>query len=130
MKARVVGASPCVLAYCLPAGEPAGDAVCAAMASCRLPVRHIGRDRADCLVGDLADGRAAPAGAAGPCVPAVLFSGLSRGQLDAALAALRAAGSPVALKAVVTPTSRTWTVRALLEHLQREHAQLHGGGDK
>ena len=132
MRAHIKQAAPAVLAYGLPAGSPQGDAVRRAMAGCGLQVRQVEPWQADCLVGDLADGRAAarPGAGAGPEAPAaraVLFSALGERQLAEALAALRAAGSPAELKAVVTPTSRTWTLRALLAELRQEHALMHGG---
>lgn len=46
--------------------------------------------------------------------------------LDAFLKALRQSDiSPVALKAIVTESNQSWTVRALYEELKQEHAYMH-----
>lgn len=130
MKAHVQKQAPLALLYNLAVDTQAGAAVRGALARCGVPVRDILPAQADCTVaaleagGPSADG--APAAQDAPAGPALLFSSLPEATLNAALAALREAGAPVALKAVVTPTSRTWTLRALLEELSREHALMQG----
>ena len=52
----------------------------------------------------------------------LLFHGFDSAELDAFLVELRKAGlSDGALKAMVTPTNRSWTLRALSEEVRREH---------
>lgn len=130
MKAHVQKQAPLALLYGLGADTRAGEAVRTALARCGVPMRDILPAQADCTVAALEAG-GAPAGAASPAQdppagPALLFSNLPEATLNAALAALREAGGPVALKAVVTPTSRTWTLRALLAELAQEHALMQG----
>lgn len=50
--------------------------------------------------------------------PAAVFCGLSDGELDQMLAALK--GSDIPLKAIVTPTNRDWSLGALLTELCNE----------
>ena len=51
---------------------------------------------------------------------------LRKGQLERFLAAFRHAEiAPVALKAVLTPTNRNWTLRQLREALAEEHRAMH-----
>lgn len=58
--------------------------------------------------------------------PAVLvFSGISREELDRLLGAIRGAGITVpSLKAMETPTNRSWTLQRLMEELQEEHRTM------
>ena len=51
----------------------------------------------------------------------ILFCGISSLQLDGFLAAYRKAGiEQTPLKAMVTPANRSWTLRQLVEELQKE----------
>ena len=63
---------------------------------------------------------------AGYALPEVLiFSGDAGEALDVFLAAYREAGiEPIALKAVVTPHNTAWSVRALVEELQKERTAM------
>ena len=55
----------------------------------------------------------------------LIFSGLQSEGLDLFLAAYRKAGiPPVALKAVVTPHNKDWTLSALAAELQQERAAM------
>lgn len=53
----------------------------------------------------------------------VIFHQLTEPQLDALLADIRRAGG-VRLKAVVTPTNASWSVSALYQELEAEHAAI------
>lgn len=75
-------------------------------------------------------GPAAPAAPALPDGPALIFCGLPEPELTALLAALRAAGAAIPLKAVVTPTNQHWRFGELLAELAREHAVLAAQGQK
>ena len=62
--------------------------------------------------------------------PVILMDGLDKKGLDQFLAALRSQCAadgqpPVALKAVVTPTNRSWQFAALAAELAKEHALMH-----
>ena len=51
---------------------------------------------------------------------AVVFSGLSDSQLDQVLAAMRGYDEVIPLKAIVTETNQSWSLRSLLGELYRE----------
>lgn len=66
-----------------------------------------------------------PAGAVAPfSEPVMVFCGFSQDRLDQALDALRVSGGPAALKAVLTPTNRSWTLARLAGELQSERAEI------
>ena len=115
MKAHIAKAQPLALAYRLAESELAA-------------VRAIRPEQLGCRVGDLVAGEAPGAyeGEA-PQEKLLVLDGFSRPDLDRLLAGLRAAGVFVPLKAVVTPSNRTWTVAALMGELARERASLEGG---
>ena len=59
----------------------------------------------------------------------LVMCGFSGQQLNALLAAMKQNRlSPVALKAMLTPTNRDWNALQLHEELRKEHAAMHGGG--
>lgn len=79
-------------------------------------------------------GGTASAGAQGSCGPQeaepeeemLVFSGITRQELDRALDAMRRKGvSGIALKAMLTETNRFWNARQLVWELRREHAAMH-----
>lgn len=119
---------PLVLLYGLPAHTDAGRGVRAVLAQQGLEAREIEPGQLLQPVGALAGlgGKAAPAymGDA-PDTQMLLMSNFANGQINALLDALRKASVQVPLKAVVTKHNRTWSVLALLEELQREHAAVH-----
>lgn len=57
--------------------------------------------------------------------PAAIVSGLGNG-IDSFVDDLNASGADLPLKAMVTLTSRDWTLAFLLEELMREHQALQG----
>ena len=58
--------------------------------------------------------------------PMLVFCGISGGKLDHLLTAMRRAGLPrIALKAMLTPTNRTWSSQQLWTELRREHEAVH-----
>lgn len=66
-----------------------------------------------------------PEGAAPVDEPMLVFCGLDNRALNALLQGLRQPGLPrVSLKAVLTPTNRGWTARALYGELQAERAGI------
>lgn len=60
--------------------------------------------------------------------PAIIISGLrhDNGDLNAFVEALKPTGAQLPIKAAVTPTSKGWTLGALLAELGQEHAALGG----
>ena len=122
LKAHIAKAQPLALAYRLAESE------LAAVRALGFAARAIRPEQLGCRVGDLVAGEAPGAyeGEA-PQEKLLVLDGFSRPDLDRLLAGLRAAGVFVPLKAVVTPSNRTWTVAALMGELARERASLEGG---
>ncbi len=91
-------------------------------------VRAVGPGDWDVPLGELAEGKSAPAGAPSWVPPgkALVFCGLKGGAPDGLLAALRSAGV-TGHRAVLTPRNRSWTPARLLAELDRERAALEGG---
>lgn len=56
----------------------------------------------------------------------VIFSGLSGKQIDLILAELRKAKTVIPLKAVLTPSNQSWSIKKLTAELAKERAQLGG----
>ena len=56
--------------------------------------------------------------------PAVVFSGLDDSQLDQVLAAMRGYDGVIPLKAIVTETNQSWSLRSLLGELYRERQAM------
>ena len=60
--------------------------------------------------------------------PMLVFCNLPHEKLDHLLTAMGRAGLPrIALKAMLTPTNRTWTSQQLWTELRREHEAMRGG---
>ncbi|MGN0983362.1 MAG: DUF3783 domain-containing protein [Gemmiger sp.] len=82
-------------------------------------------------VGDLCAGRPSPAQGLpmqAAVIPALIVSGMRHddGELGAFLDAVRSAGFDIPLRAMVTATSRDWTLAALLQELHAEHTAVGG----
>ena len=56
----------------------------------------------------------------------IIFTGLSGKQIDAVLAELRKAEITIPLKAVLTPSNQSWSIKELTTELEKERAQLGG----
>lgn len=69
-----------------------------------------------------------PEGADGtaPSDRVLVFCGVEREKLDAVLEALKAAGAPPALKAVLTGTNAAWSFARLARELAGEHRAMGG----
>ena len=59
-----------------------------------------------------------------PEAECLIFSGFDRAFLSKTVDALRGAGAGVDLKAVCTPSNQSWTLKALLTELAREHEYM------
>lgn len=119
-----------VLLYGLPKETPAGSAAREVCAALGIAVTEVATYQLLQPVGVLAgyEGEAAQLyfGRA-PLEPVLVMAGFSCAQLDGLLAALRRAGIAIPLKAVLTETNQNWSLLALIEELQREHAAMHPG---
>lgn len=56
----------------------------------------------------------------------VIFSGLSGKQIDLVIAELRKAEVVIPLKAVLTPSNQSWSIKKLTAELAKERSQLGG----
>lgn len=123
-------AAPRVLLYGLPKETPAGSAAREILAALGIAVTEVAPYQLLQPVGVLAGcgGEAAQLyfGRA-PHHPVLVMADFSSAQLDGLLAALRRAGVVIPLKAVLTEHNRSWSLLALIEELQREHAAMHPG---
>ena len=119
---------PRVLLYGLPKETPVGSAACAICAALGIAITEVASYQLLQPVGVLAGMDGEPAqlyfGRA-PQEPVLVMAGFSSSQLDGLLAALRRGGIVIPLKAVLTETNQNWSLLALIEELQREHAAMH-----
>ncbi|MEG0769160.1 MAG: DUF3783 domain-containing protein [Ruthenibacterium sp.] len=137
MKAHILGAAlPLALLYGLPRGGAGGaggvgDIVRAVLTELCIPARDIAPSQLDETVGALANAAVfgasnAPAADSDAAENAaqserlLLLANLPDDLLNTLLGALRSAGAPPMLKAIVTKHNKAWTVRALLCELLRE----------
>lgn len=134
MKARVKNEQEprCVLLWRVSPGSTAYGAVEHAARLYRLRVRAMDERDLKTTVEELCRGRRSEGGEAAPSpteMPAMIVSGLRHddGDLNAFVDEVRRGGAQFALRAMVTPTSRSWTLGALLEELCREHEAVGGG---
>ena len=128
MKARIVQDPRCAMLW--RAAPSAVMEVTAKQHGCAL--RMVTDADLATAVGDLCAGKASPAlpeGVTPPDdTPALIVSGLrhDNGELSQFLDAVKACGMQFPLRAMVTPTSKGWTLGALLEELHREHEAMGG----
>lgn len=117
-----------VLLYGLPKETPAGGAVREICAALGIAVTEVAPYQLLQPVGVLAGMDGEPAqlyfGRA-PQQPVLVMAGFSSAGLDGLLSALRSGGIRTPLKAVLTETNQNWSLLALIEELQREHAAMH-----
>lgn len=126
MKAHIAPPPRLVLGWALP--EAGRAALAAACQAAGLPLRLVAAEETGLWVGRLCGLPEGPAHAAplpAPATPAAVFCGLAQPELDGLLAALRATGAAIPLKAVVTAHNRAWPFARLLDELTQEHAALH-----
>lgn len=133
MKAYVSAEPRCVLLWRVGPGTPGYGALELAARRFNLRLRAVGVQDLGARVGELCAGRpgkAAPLGVSAPALPALIVSGLRQddGSLAQFLEQLQRGGANIPLRAMVTPTSRDWTLAELLNELAREHSALGGRG--
>ncbi|HIZ47150.1 MAG TPA: DUF3783 domain-containing protein [Candidatus Gemmiger excrementavium] len=130
MKAHIVREPRCALVWNYH-DESGLAALRRAAGDAHLTLRPVGNGDLGATVGDLCAGKPTPAAApliAVPDRPALILSGLSHqtGELGAFLDQLQAAGVTLPLRAMVTPTSKGWTLAQLLLELNSEHDAVQG----
>ena len=134
MKARIQQEPRCVLLWQVAPGSAEHAAVEHAARLSRLKVRlltaaDLGTTLEALCTGRHTGGEAAPAPAPDvPERPARIVSGLrhDNGDLGPFVDEVRRGGAVIPLRAMVTPTSRGWTLAALLAELNREHEHVGG----
>lgn len=135
MKARVTTQTLAGIWLYLPGEDDAvTEAVRRAAVSCDAKFTVFGPELAGMRVMDILSGEPTSAEAERSCPsePVLLMDGLNRTGLDRFLAALReqfqTAGLPgIALKAIVTPTNRSWNFGQLVEELRKEREFMQRG---
>ena len=103
---------------------PEQDRMLALLARLKIEARVISAEERDSTIGELCDSEKEPVpGEAEPAeLPLMIFSDFTREELDEVLTASKKEGITVkSLKAMVTPTNRSWTIRALSEEIAEEH---------
>lgn len=125
MKAHIQQEPRCALVWRVSPGSAAYEAVEHAARPYRVRVRAVSEEALGMRIGDLCAGRTAQAagGTAPTELPALIVSGLrhDNGDLNAFLDGVRRGGAQFPLRAMVTDTSRGWTLETLLTELCREH---------
>ena len=86
----------------------------------------VSRESYGLSLGELAQGKTGTGGRALPAGKMVVFCGLER-ELDSLLAGLRQGGI-VCMKAVLTPSNRSWTPGRLYQELELERRAMERGG--
>lgn len=131
MKAHIQAEPRCVLLWNFGPLNAGYDHLTRTAASFGLKVRSVGPDALNTPVGDLCAGRRTISGEAVPsptAMSAMIISGLRHddGTLGRFVDEVRRGGAAIPLRAMVTPTSRSWTLSALLAELCDEHAAVGG----
>lgn len=126
MKAHIIRDPRCALLWRFDASCAGYEAVEQAARRCDVTLRTVGNGELGGIIGDLCAGKPAPDFApliAVPERPAMIVSGLSHqtGKLGQFLDLVRESGADLPLRAMVTPTSKGWTLSQLLLELNQEH---------
>ena len=132
MKAHIHREPRCALLWRFDDTCPGYEGLARAARSCGVTLRAVGNGELGALVGDLCAGKPLPPAAplaAVPDRPALIVSGLSHqnGELNRFLDMVSASGAALPLRAMVTATSKGWTLAQLLLELNREHDAVGGG---
>lgn len=133
MKAHLNRDPRCVLVWNFGPEHPGYGVLELAARHYRLRLRAVAPEELNTRIGDLIAGRPAASAVAGtdsvpPALSAIIISGLSPqdGSLHEFLDEIRRGGADIPLRAMVTPTSRDWSLGALLHELNAEHQALRG----
>lgn len=131
MKAHIRKEPRCVLLWNFGPLHLGYDHLVRTASSFGLKVRTVGPAELGARVGDLCAGHPVHAGEPLPSPTdhaAMIISGLRHddGSLGHFVDEVRRGGAAIPLRAMVTPTSRDWTLDALLRELCEEHATVGG----
>ncbi len=132
MKAHIATEPRTLLLWRFAADAPGAAALETLAAAYQLTLRRLTESDLNTAVGalcGLAGVTALPDGAPAPAAlarPAMILSGLGQrqGELNAFLTALKDTGADIPLKAMMTATSKGWTLARLLGELSAEHEAL------
>lgn len=127
MKARVIPSQrETAMLYRLPAEEREGAEIRRLLSQYQIAARDIPADSLGQTIASFLERRAAVPGAGAPYTgPVILFSGVEAKKQQTLLQALREEGvGRAAIKAVVTPSNRSWTFEKLFAELAEEHARM------
>lgn len=132
MKAYVNREPRCALVWNFGPGQPGYGVLELAARQYKLRLRAVTAADLGAAIGDLVAGRPGRPMADPPSLPdraALIVSGLRTddGSLNGFLDELRRGGAAIPLRAMVTPTSKTWTLGTLLHELNAEHEAIGGG---
>ena len=132
MKAHIVREPRCALLWRFDDSCTGYEAVEQAARRCGVTLRTVGNGDLGGLVGDLCAGKPAPDFApliVVPERPAMIVSGLSHqnGELGRFIDLVGKSGADLPLRAMVTPTSKGWTLSQLLMELNQEHDAVNEG---
>ncbi len=131
MKARIIKQERLIAAYGLD-----GSKLTVLASLCEregIALRGVGAHECDCTVGFLCGlGSFSPASPEPepPEAECLIFSGFDRRSLSETVDKLSQEGVKVPLKAVCTPSNQSWTLRALLGELAREHEYMTRNGGR
>lgn len=131
MKAHISAEPRCALVWGFAPGDAGWPALARTARSFRITLRPVTAADLGAVVGDLCAGRPTSSAALplqAPRQAALVVSGLrhDNGELNAFLDTVKAGGVAFPLRAMVTSTSRGWTLAQLLQELAREHEALEG----
>lgn len=131
MKAHITAEPRCALLWHFGPQAPGYPALERTARAFGVALRQVGPADLAASVGDLCRGRPSRAAVLplqAPACAALVVSGLRHddGSLNAFLDAVKNGGADIPLRAMVTPTSRDWTLAQLLQELAREHEALGG----
>jgi hypothetical protein len=127
MKARTITAPKLIAAYGL--DDTKLTALAEVCDSADIKLRGVEPREADCQVGFLCGFGGfvpVPDCSEPPEGECLIFSGFDRNALSKTVDALRKNGAAVDLKAVCTPSNQSWTLRALMTELTKEHEHMTG----
>lgn len=123
---------PCALVWRFGPGSPGYGGLLAAAAAHGVALRFAADGDLAARVGDLCDGKPGPGFAPLlllPPTPALIVRGLDPrdGSLGAFLDDVKRGGAQFPLRAMVTPTSESWTLLQLLQELAAEREAMQNG---
>ena len=126
MKARMTAPKRIIAAYGL--GEQKLSALSLFCDRENICLRPVTESEADMTVGEILSTPGGALSAHAGETECLIFSGFERQSLTGTVGGLRAAGLSIPLKAAATPSNVSWTLKALLAELRREHEYMTSRG--